>query len=210
MPFDIVTIEQNPTPQVLTQPAQEVSFPLSQDNQKLITEMKAMVLKLNGVGLAAPQIGIAKQIIVYHISEDAKQLRQDATETVPVTVLINPHYAPTSDAQFTYDWEGCFSVTKTTGKVPRYNKIQVTAFDSEGNQIKLTACGFTARVLQHEIDHIRGILITHRLTADCVQGDPKDMMALRMKEFTPTQKAIAEKIIAERNQNIAKGSQNDS
>lgn len=202
MPLDLITIEQTLRPEKLTQPAMAVPFPLSAEDEMLIAEMKKKVLLLNGVGLAAPQIGVSKQIIVYVISEDAQKIRQDANEVIPVTVLINPHYFPTEEAHIVYDWEACFSVTDTTGKVPRYSKIYYTAQAPDGAVIHSTAQGFTARVLQHEIDHIQGILITHRLTCDCVQGHPNDMMPLRMKELSSQQREVLNKMIQEREKNL--------
>jgi peptide deformylase len=101
-----------------------------------------------------------------------------------------------------YDWEGCFSVKETTGKVPRYNVISYFAQTPEGVLINAIAKGFTARVLQHEIDHIQGVLITHRLTPDCLQGHPDDMMILRFQEFSPEQQELVKQIIAQREQNL--------
>ena len=198
----IVTIEHSANAAVLTEPAIEVAFPLSQSDHDFISAMKEMVLTLNGVGLAAPQVRVNKKIIVYSISDDAIALRKDANETVPITVLINPRYEPAKDAEIIYDWEACFSVANKTGKVPRYNKITYTARTPEGELINATATGFTARVLQHEIDHIQGILIIDRLTPDCVQGHPHDMMALRFKDLTSEQKHIAREIFLKRQQTV--------
>jgi len=202
MPLELIIIEHAAHPEQLTQPAESVTFPLSVEDSELIAQMKKKVLQLNGVGLAAPQIGVSKQIIVYVISEDAKGIRQDANEVIPVTVLLNPSYVPTKDAEIVYDWEACFSVNNTTGKVPRYSKIHYTAKTLDGSTIEATVQGFTARVLQHEIDHIQGILITHRLTPDCVQGHPNDMMALRISELSATQRDILSKMIHQREENL--------
>ncbi len=193
MALDLVSIEHGPNPEVLTHPAAVVTFPLSAEDKKLIDEMKEMVVRIDGVGLAAPQVGVSKQIIVYYISEDAVTLRENTNEVIPPTALINPQYKPAPDAKIVYDWEGCFSVVDTTGKVPRYDKISYTAYTPEGKPINAIAQGFTARVLQHEIDHIQGILIIHRLTKDCVQGNPTDMMLVRIREMTPEQRAVLRK-----------------
>src|SRR5689334_22410078 len=127
MAYDLITIENSPHPEVLTQVAQAVTFPLSEEEIEIIAAMKRMAISLKGVGLAAPQIGIAKQIIVYHVSEEVTVLRKDAHEIVPLTVLIKPSYTPAPDANLVYDWEACFSVTQTMGKVPRYDQINYTA-----------------------------------------------------------------------------------
>jgi peptide deformylase len=194
MPLDLITIEQNPSPSVLTEPAQEVSFPLSEATHTLISEMKALLELKKGVGLAAPQVGHPQKILVYVISEDAKALRANAKETVPMTVLINPSYTALTEEQ-NQDWEGCFSVAKTYGKVPRYNKISYKAQDMDGNVITGQVEGFTARVLQHEIDHLHGTLILHRFHQDSLKGSPEEMMPLRFKEFTEEQQAIAQRLL---------------
>lgn len=201
MPLDIITIEHSEHFEVLTQPANPVTFPLSLEVQALIDAMKAKLLTLKGVGLAAPQVGVNKQIIVFTISEEAKSLRNDANEVIPMTVLINPQYAATVDATLVHDWEACFSVTQIMGKVPRYNKISYTAQTPEGKKIKAYAQGFTARVLQHEIDHVHGFLITNRLDASCVQGHPKDMQAQRYQDLSPSQIEIVKKLTAEQEKN---------
>lgn len=200
-PLDLVTIEHSPQKEVLIQPAAEVSFPLSHEEQQLIKEMKELVLKLDAVGLAAPQVGVGKQIIVYTIDEDAKTLR-GAEKVVPPTVLINPSYTPLQDATLTYDWEGCFSVDETTGTVPRYDKISYTAQTPEGKTFTATAEGFVARVLQHEIDHIKGILILNRFSAESIKGHPDEMLPLRYKHFTPQQKEALRRILAKKEKTI--------
>ncbi len=196
MPLDIITIEQSDSNQTLTQPASTVSFPLSKENLTLISQMKELLTQKKGVGLAAPQVGYSQKIIIYVISEEAKALRRDAKEIVSMTVLINPSYKPSPDATLVQDWEGCFSVAKTYGKVPRYNKISYKAQLIDGTPIQEEASGFTARVLQHEIDHLEGKLILDRLTSDCLQGSPQDMMPLRLQEFTPEQREIAQRLLA--------------
>lgn len=202
--MDVVTVENTPQHDILYNPTIEVSFPLSTANLDLITQMKALFLKLNGVGLAAPQVGSANNIFVYRITEDQNQLRIDASRTVPLTVLINAHYAPTEDAHIVYDWEACFSVLTHTGKVPRYSKIHYQAFSPDGQPIDAIAEGFEARVLQHEIDHLQGILITHRLSKDCLQGHPDDMLLLRYQGFTAEQKKIAKRLLIERQKHTPK------
>jgi peptide deformylase len=196
--MDVVTLEHSPHPDILQKPTIQVVFPLPSETVRFIEDMKALFLNLNGVGLAAPQVNNPQNILVYRITPEQNQLRTDATRTVPLTVLINAYYSPTQDATITYDWEACFSVAEHTGKVPRYSKIHYHAFSPEGEPIDAIAEGFEARVLQHEIDHLQGILIIHRLTKDCVQGHPDDMLKLRYQEFTPEQKQIAKKLLQDR------------
>ncbi len=201
MPLKLVTIEHGPHPEILNQLCAVVTFPLSEEDKYLIAEMKSLLETLQGVGLAAPQVGMNKQIIIYSISPDAKAIRLDGHEVVNPTVLINPHYTPMADANITCDWEGCFSVSDKTGKVPRYDKIHYYAQSEDGLFIQGRAIGFTARVLQHEIDHIQGILIIQRLTSDCVQGHPEEMLALRIQELNPLQKEMMLKMNVESEKN---------
>lgn len=186
MLLDIVTLEYGPHSEVLLEVAQEVSFPLSKEDQKFIEDLKETFLSIHGVGLAAPQVGVARQIIVYQITPDAAAIRKEASPQ-PLQVFINPNYEPTKDAQLIQDWEGCFSVATKMGKVPRYNKIHLTAFTPEGQKISQVVEGFTARVLQHEIDHVQGFLMTHRLTEECLQGSHEEMMQYRIQEMNLNQ-----------------------
>lgn len=198
--MDVITLN-SPNPEVLLNPTIEVSFPLPSHTLQFISQMKALLLKLGGVGLAAPQVGSPQNIFVYGITAEQNRLRKDANRIVPITVLVNASYAPTIDANVVYDWEACFSVTDHTGKVPRYSKIRYDAFTPKGESITGIAEGFEARVLQHEIDHLQGILIIHRLTEDCVQGHPDDMLLLRYQEFDLAQKRIAKDLLLQRIKN---------
>lgn len=126
-----------------------------------------------GAGLAAPQIGITKRIcVVRQFFEDpldpAKTLHEDI-------VLINPKIFSTSE-ETTIDWEGCLSVPDTYGKVERYSKIKVTAMDQDGNLIKLKADDLLARVIQHEIDHLDGILFTQRVVGQTLSEKALDQL----------------------------------
>lgn len=198
MSHEINTLESGPDAALLQQPAQHVPIPLSAEDLAIVEEMKRKLIAINGVGLAAPQIGINKQIIVFTITKEQMILRADGHEVVPVTALINPTYTPVDPTVKSYDWEACFSVEAKTGKVPRFNQIHFEGYTPEGKRISGTAFGFTARVMQHEIDHVNGILITNRLTPDCIQGHPNDMMPLRYQEFNDEQKKIVAKMLEER------------
>ncbi len=159
--LNLVTVEHSEHKALLRQKTAQIPFPLSPEIQQLIRAMKEKVMALGGVGLAAPQVGHALNLCVYVISEKAKLRRADAAETIPLTVLINASYEPLFGAteKKCDDWESCFSVTSTSKKVARYRRIKYTAQDELGNTIKGIAKGFTARVLQHEIDHLNGVLI---------------------------------------------------
>ncbi len=184
MDFSIVTIEQPEYEKVLTSKAKEVVFPLKPSDQGLIDLMKAKVVELGGVGLAAPQVNYAKQLIVIYIPEEARLLRDSIKTTYPVHVLINPSYEPIEAKGQWADYEGCYSVSSKAGKVPRFQSIKLTYFDEQGKQHQQIESGFYARVLQHEIDHLNGVLITDRLSPDCIQGTVEEMMAMRRSELS--------------------------
>jgi peptide deformylase len=192
MPLELVQIEHSENKAVLREIAQPVTFPLSIEIKQLIADMKQKVIELEGVGLAAPQVGHPLNLFVYVISEDAQALRKDAHEQIPVTVLVNAKYEPLGSKtdKKIEDWEGCFSVATVSGKVPRYRRIKYTAQDEFGQKIEGIAKGFTARVLQHEIDHLNGILIIDRLEKHHIHGPIDEMRTLRQKELTAKQQAL--------------------
>jgi len=187
----IITIESVPNPEksVLRQPSSKVIFPLATTDQALIAEMKEMMFALGGVGLAAPQIGIGKNIAVIYIPESAAMLRDNVQEK-PMHVIINATYEPIEDKGKYNDFEACYSVTSVMGKVPRYNAITVRYQDETGKEITKIEQGFYARVLQHEIDHLNGLLITDRLTPECLQGTYEEMLKIRRAELPPEKRSL--------------------
>jgi peptide deformylase len=114
---------------------------------------------LNGVGLAAPQIGVSLRVIIFEVANNP---RYPEVETVPQTVLINPVLTPLSDAM-EEGWEGCLSVPGMRGLVPRYTHLRYQGRDEYGAIIDRTVSGFHARVVQHECDHLDGILYPMRI-----------------------------------------------
>ncbi|GAB7127183.1 peptide deformylase [Silvimonas sp. JCM 19000] len=114
----------------------------------------------NGVGIAAPQIGVNLQVVIFGF--DASDRYPDAAP-VPRTILINPVITPLDEVQED-GWEGCLSVPGLRGEVPRYTRIRYQGFDPEGNVIDRVAEGFHARVVQHECDHLWGVLYPQRIT----------------------------------------------
>lgn len=187
--LNIINIEDSDkdVQRVLTTPSAEVNFPLTEQDKSEIAQIVERLNELGGVGLAAPQVNIHKRIITILIPEIAVALRNNAEQPVPMQVLINPSYEPLPDSEKYADWEGCYSVLETMGKVRRYDKIKLTYQDEQGNLIKTEVDGFYARVLQHEIDHINGKLIIHRLEKDDLQGTPEEMRDLQIAEYTPRQ-----------------------
>ena len=125
----------------------------------LLQDMLDTMKEHNGAGIAAPQIGISKQVVIFGGS---KSPRYPDAELVPFTVLINPVLSPLSEEQ-EQDWEGCLSVPGLRGKVPRYIQLRYQGKDQFGNEIDRTVSGFHARVVQHEVDHLLGILYPMRI-----------------------------------------------
>ena len=195
MALDIITIENQENVAVLKTVANKVEFPLNQHDKDLIKSMKSKLLELGGVGLAAPQVNQPRQIIAVYIPEEAVLLRDNA-EIYPMHIMINPFYEPVADTSAHYDFEACYSVSSKAGKVPRFQSIRVSYFDESGSFHQQIENGFYARVLQHEIDHINGVLIIDRLTADCIQGPMDDMLALQRSELSEEKGALFDEIMA--------------
>ena len=126
----------------------------------LVADMKETMAALEGAGLAAPQIGVGQRVVIFGVSKNA---RYPDAEEVPLTVLVNPRLVMLT-REIEEDWEGCLSVPGMRGVVPRYRKLRYTGFDEEGNPIDRVAEGFHARVVQHECDHLDGILYPQRMT----------------------------------------------
>ena len=195
----IITIESVPNQEksVLKQRSTKITFPLSTADQEFIAQMKEMIFALGGVGLAAPQIGIARNIAVIYIPESAAMLRDNAQEK-PMHVIINATYEPIESKGMYSDFEACYSVNSVMGKVPRYNAIKVRYQDETGKEVTKIEQGFYARVLQHEIDHLNGLLITDRLTAECLQGTHEEMLKIRRVELPPEKRKLFDNLIKQK------------
>ncbi len=126
----------------------------------LLQDMQDTMASKNGAGLAAPQIGVSQRLVIFGVE---KNPRYPDAEEVPFTVLANPKLVMLT-REVDEDWEGCLSVPGMRGVVPRYTKLRYTGFDIEGNPIDRTVDGFHARVVQHECDHLDGILYPMRMT----------------------------------------------
>lgn len=126
----------------------------------LVRDMLETMQSVNGAGLAAPQIGVDLQLVIFGSNE--RNPRYPDRPIVPPTVLINPVITPLGDAE-EEDWEGCLSVPGLRGKVPRWARIRYTGFDLYGDPIDRTVDGFHARVAQHECDHLIGKLYPMRV-----------------------------------------------
>ena len=153
---------------VLRTPAQKVSFPMNAEDKRLLSILEAKYdHEKNMAGLAAVQIGIPKQMIIFAAPDDLelKKWRPDLTQTMPKTIWINPSYDGIGEEKHE-DYEGCFSVHDLAGPVKRFTKINYTATLPDGTEISGQAEGFLARIIQHEIDHLKGTL--------CIDLMPKD------------------------------------
>jgi peptide deformylase len=131
----------------------------SPELKNLLNDMRDTMRDLNGAGLAAPQIGVGLRVVIFGFEENP---RYPDADPVPFTILINPSLTPL-DETLDEGWEGCLSVPGMRGLVPRYRELRYTGFDAEGNPIDRTVRDFHARVVQHEVDHLDGILYPRRI-----------------------------------------------
>jgi peptide deformylase len=126
---------------------------------ELIADMQDTMRALNGAGLAAPQIGVDLQVVIFGVEANP---RYPDAEPVPQTVLINPELEPIGE-DMEEGWEGCLSVPGMRGLVPRYRRLRYRGVDQYGNPIDRSVENFHARVVQHEVDHLMGILYPMRV-----------------------------------------------
>ena len=143
----------------LLSPAQPVADFASLELAQLIVDMHDTMRALNGAGLAAPQIGVGLQVVMFEVNANP---RYPDAESVPFTVLINPVLTPLSDVM-EEGWEGCLSVPGMRGLVPRHASLRYQGFDAAGQPIDRSVKDFHARVVQHEVDHLHGILYPMRI-----------------------------------------------
>jgi peptide deformylase len=125
----------------------------------LLTDMQDTMKALNGAGIAAPQIGISLQVVIFGVGANP---RYPDAESVPFTVLINPVLTPIGE-DTEEGWEGCLSVPGMRGLVPRLKQLRYQGRDQFGKTIDRTVSGFHARVVQHEVDHLFGVLYPMRI-----------------------------------------------
>jgi peptide deformylase len=125
----------------------------------LLTDMRDTMAHLNGAGLAAPQIGVQLRVVIFGVKSNP---RYPGIEEVPDTVLINPVLTPLS-GDLEEGWEGCLSVPGMRGWVPRFRKLRYSGYDEKGERFERDVEGFHARVVQHEVDHLDGVLYPMRI-----------------------------------------------
>ena len=126
----------------------------------LVRDMDDTMRALSGAGIAAPQIGVSLRVVIFEVTANP---RYPQAEAVPYTVLVNPELEPLGP-ETEAGWEGCLSVPGMRGLVPRYRRLRYRGFDVEGRPIDRVVDGFHARVVQHEVDHLDGILYPMRVT----------------------------------------------
>lgn len=140
----------------------QVALPVTRfdaDLEALIADMDDTMRALSGAGIAAPQIGESLRVVIFELRENP---RYPHVAPVPYTVLVNPVLTPLG-AEEDQGWEGCLSVPGLRGLVPRFHRLRYQGFDQHGVAIDRTVEGFHARVVQHEVDHLDGILFPQRV-----------------------------------------------
>lgn len=127
--------------------------------KELVADMRETMDHLDGAGLAAPQIGVGLRVVIFGFEAN---VRYPEVGAVPFTVLVNPVLEPMGDEQ-EEGWEGCLSLPGLRGLVPRYTRLRYSGYDEQGRRIEREVEGFHARVVQHECDHLDGILYPMRI-----------------------------------------------
>ena len=144
---------------LLLQRAEEISEFKTTELHGLIQDMLDTMQAEDGAGLAAPQIGVGLRLVIFGIDQNP---RYPDAAMIPETILINPVITPL-DEDIEEAWEGCLSLPGLRGLVPRYRHIKYSGFDVQGKQFEVEASDFHARVVQHECDHLDGILYPQRM-----------------------------------------------
>ncbi|WP_423189608.1 peptide deformylase [Alkalibacterium sp. f15] len=172
--------------------AKKIAIPLNQEEEKLGNEMLEFLINSQdpeiaekyelrpGVGIAAPQVDVSKRIIAVHVPSDDPE----ATEPEFSTVLVNPRIISHSVQQTCLpEGEGCLSVDREIpGYVPRHKRIRIEYFDLEGNKQKKRLTDFSAIVVQHEIDHLNGVMFFDRIDPDNPLALPDGLEVLESEE----------------------------
>ncbi|MGH6959408.1 MAG: peptide deformylase [Dongiaceae bacterium] len=153
---------------VLRRRADPVADPTASDIRHLVRDMLETLADIGGIGLAAPQVHVPLRVVIFEVPAERAATGKDATQLddvpqgVPMTVLINPEIEPLAEDK-ALGWEACLSVPGLTGAVPRWTRISYRGFGLKGERIEREASDFHARVVQHECDHLDGILYPMRM-----------------------------------------------
>jgi peptide deformylase len=140
----------------------QVAAPVTRFDEELVSlvaDMDDTMRALSGAGIAAPQIGVGLRVVIFELKDNP---RYPQLSPVPYTVLVNPQLT-VLDEQQEEGWEGCLSVPGLRGLVPRHRRLRYQGFDASGAPLDRTVEGFHARVVQHEVDHLDGILFPQRV-----------------------------------------------
>jgi len=179
---------------VLRGKAAEIADPGATEIQRLIADMMETLADAGGAGLAAPQVHQPLRVVIFHIppegppkepdegADEGAEMGQDEAEgpdSPPPEVLINPVIEPITE-EMEIGWEGCLSVPGLRGLVPRFTTIRYRGLNGEGARIERTASGFHARVVQHECDHLDGILYPMRMPDLSLLGFEEELDRYRL------------------------------
>ena len=154
---------------VLCQTAAPIEDPGDPEVRRLVNDMLDTMEDADGTGLAAPQVHVPRRLVIFYVSgeragrTDGEVEEAEGADEVPLTVLINPVVEPLSEEKAD-GWEACLSLPGLAGKVPRYRAVRYRGLTLDGEEIAREATGFHARVVQHECDHLDGILFPQRMT----------------------------------------------
>lgn len=147
---------------VLRRVADPVQDPTAPQIHALIRNMIDTMQDADGAGLAAPQVHVPRRVVIFHVPAVRSGETEESAPT-PLTVLINPEIEPLAE-ETKLGWEGCLSVPGLMGAVPRFTKIRYSGLAPDGSRIERVAEDFHARVVQHECDHLDGMLYPQRMT----------------------------------------------
>lgn len=146
---------------VLRQRAEPVADPTDPDVVQLVRDMIETLEDIGGAGLAAPQVHVPLRVIIFRVPAERAGTEPGA-EARGITALVNPEIEPLGD-EAALGWEGCLSIPGLRGAVPRYQRLRYRGTTPEGERIEVEASGFHARVVQHEYDHLDGVLYLDRM-----------------------------------------------
>jgi peptide deformylase len=147
---------------VLRDIARPVEDPTAPEIRRLVEDMTETLTDIQGAGLAAPQVHVSLRVVIFKVAAE-RTTGIAGDEPIGLQAIINPMLEPLSD-DMNLGWEGCLSIPTLRGAVPRFTHLRYTGFDLDGNPIDRTVAGYHARVMQHEHDHLDGILYPQRMT----------------------------------------------
>ncbi len=175
---------------VLSRPADPVTDPTAPQIRRLVADMLETLEDAGGVGLAAPQVHVPLRVVVFFVPA-ARAAGSGGGEAVPLTVLVNPEVEPIGEER-EVAYEGCLSVPGLTGPVPRHRAVRYRGWTPAGERIEREAQGFHARVVQHETDHLDGILYPMRMTDLSKLAFVEELSRSRSPAAAEAEAAVAE------------------